>query len=203
LLYGPLGATATPMVFPLDIAGTNARIDALHSKLRRDYPELEADVATSAGDASGRALRVARQRAETKVYLRRSTYDSALASAQMMAVAIGGLRKLKGFQGFGLDSFGAGDLDHRIGPRPVFAVDTLDEIEEQQAFWTAAKAAGDAGYPLELYLKDQGWTDKKIAAYTGAKQAADATAQAKLDAQLAMQQGQQAAPPNNDPMSGV
>ncbi len=190
LLYAPLGATATPMVFPLDIAGTNARIDALHAKLRRDYPELEADIATSAGDASGRALRVARQRAETKVYLRRSTYDSALASAQMMAVAIGGMRKLDGFQGFNLDSFGAGKLDHRIGPRPVFAVDTLDEIEEQQAFWTAAKAAGDAGYPLELYLKDQGWADQRVADYMKAKQSADAAAQAKMDAQVKMQQGQ-------------
>ena len=160
LLYGPLGATATPMVFPLDIAGTNTRIEALHAKLRRDYPELESDVATSAGDASGRALRVARQRAETKVLLRRATYDDGLARAQMMAVAIGGMRGA--FAGFGLDSYAAGALDHRIGPRPVFAVDTMDEIEEETAFWASVKAAVDAGADLRGYLLDKGWDQQRV-----------------------------------------
>ena len=162
ILYGPAGATATPLVMPLDIVGANARIEQLHGKLRREYPELEADITTSAGDASGRALRVARQKAETKVILRRAAYDDALVRAQAMAVAIGGWRKLEGFRGFNLDSYSKGALDHRIGPRPVFAVTTADEIEEETAFWLMVKGATDAGADLRGYLEDKGWQQERI-----------------------------------------
>lgn len=165
LLYAPIGATATPMVFPLDIAGTNTRIEALHAKLRRDYPELDADLATDSGDASGRALRVKRQRAEVKVNLRRSTYDDALMRAHKMAVALAGWRRWKGFEAFNLESEYSGALDHQIGERAVFATSVMDGLEEDQAFWTAAQAAGNAGYPLELYLRDHQWADERIAAY--------------------------------------
>lgn len=181
ILYGPLGATATPLVMPLDIAGTNARIESLQAKLRRDYPELDADLATDAGDASGRALRVKRQRAEVKVNLRRATYDDALVRAQQMGIAIAGFRHLPGFQGFSLDSFAAGQLDHQIAGRPVFAISTADEIEESQAFWTAAAQAKTAGYPLELYLRDAGWSEERIAAYQ--QGAAERQAQALAIAQ--------------------
>lgn len=182
LLYGPQGATATPLVFPLDIMGTNTRIEALHAKLRRDYPELDADLATDAGDASGRALRVKRQRAEVKVNLRRASYDSALVRAHQMAVAIGGFRKLDGFGGFNLDSFAAGLLDHQIGQRPVFAVSTADQLEEDTLFWGAAKAAEDAGYPLELFLADQGWAEERIAVYLTKKEERQAQALAAAEA---------------------
>lgn len=162
LLYGPAGATATPLVFPLDIAGVNARVESLHGRLRSRYPELDEDAATSSGDASGRALRVMRQKAEVKVNLRRAVYDDATVRAQQMAVAIAGMRRLKGFTGFTLDSYSSGALDHRIGARPVFAVSTLDEIEEDTAFWGAASQAVGAGADLAGYLKDKGWDTKRI-----------------------------------------
>lgn len=162
ILYGPMGATATPLVAPLDVAGVNARIEAMHRTLHERYPELDADVATAAGDASGRALKVARQTAETKVQLRRSGYDDALVRAQQMALTIGGMRRLDGFTAFNLDSYAAGKLDHRIGARPVFATSTMDMIEEDTAFWVAAKAAKDAGADLRGYLRDKGWDDARI-----------------------------------------
>lgn len=163
LLYGPVGATATPLVFPLDIVGVNARAESLHSRLRSRYPELDDDIATGAGDASGRALRVKRQKAEVKVNLRRAVYDDATTRAQQMAIAIAGMRRLKDFTGFSLDSYASGALDHRIGARPVFAVSTLDEIEEDTAFWTAATTATGAGADLAGYLADKGWDAKRIA----------------------------------------
>lgn len=162
MLYGPVGAQPHALVMPLDIAGTNARIESLHAKLRRDYPELQADVQTASGDASGRALRVARQRAEAKVTARRAVYDDAVVRAQMMALAIGGMRGL--FAGLSLDSYGAGALDHTIGPRPVFAVSEADRIEEETAFWGAAKAVKDAGGDVRGWLKGQGWTPAQIRA---------------------------------------
>jgi hypothetical protein len=163
IFYGPVGATATPLVAPLDIAGVNQRVEALHTRLRSRYPELDTDIATAAGDASGRALRVARQKAETKVNLRRSVYDDALVRAQQMAVSIAGMRRWKGFEGFSLESYAAGKLDHQIGARPVFAVSTADEIEEDRLFWVAAEQATKAGATLRGYLQDKGWDDARIA----------------------------------------
>ena len=94
------------------------------------------------------------------------TYDDALVRAQQMALAIGGYRGLDGFQSFNLGSYIAGDLDHKIDKRPIFDKDPLDDLETEQTFWTVAKAARDAGEPLEVYLEDQGWSEEKIARIT-------------------------------------
>ena len=161
IFYGPVGAQPHALVLPLDIGGVNERLENLHAKLRRDYPELQADIQTASGDASGRALRVARQRAEAKALARRAAYDDALVRAQQMALAIGGYRGI--FQGLGLDSYAGGALDHSIGARPVFAVSELDVIEEDTAFWTAAKAATDAGADLGGWLMKKGWTPQDVA----------------------------------------
>lgn len=176
-LYGPQGATATPLVAPLPIGEVAERIKDLIAELERDYPELQMDIHTSAGDASGRALRVARQRATTKVQERRGGYDAGLVKAQQMAIAIGGHRGYQGYQGFSLDSYHAGQLDHQIGQRPVFESDPLDEIEIEAAFWEAAKAAQDAGYPLELYLEDRGWDKARIARVAALRAARNAETQ--------------------------
>lgn len=165
-LYGPLGATATPLVASLDIAATSAEIKAMIAELERDYPELKVDIMRASGEASGRALRIAQGPAEDKVNQRRANYDDALVRAQQMAVAIGGFRGYDGFEGFDLDSYAGGALDHSIGERPVFAEDPLDDGEIEKAFWEAANSAIRAGIPLPVYLKRKGWTDEEIAALT-------------------------------------
>jgi hypothetical protein len=161
------GATAQALVAPLDLVGTMAHIQSILSELERDYPELRSDVATASGDASGRALRVARQRAEAKVMQRRTNYDDALVRAQQMAVAIGGLRGYEAFAGFGLDSYGRGELNHQIGDRPVFAVDPSDQAEADKMFWDTAAVAVKAGMPLGSFLRRSGWTEDEIAEYEG------------------------------------
>jgi hypothetical protein len=153
---------ATPMVAQLDIDGAVHHILEILKDLERDYPELKFDALRASGDVSGKALRVARQPAEAKVLQRRALYDDALVRAQQMAVAIGGFRGYEGFGGFGLDSYDQGDLDHQIGERPVFAVDSLDELEEDKLFWETAGMAVKAGSPLDSYLKDSGWDDERI-----------------------------------------
>jgi len=165
-LYGPLGATATALVAPLDIAATVTHLASMLQELEREFPELQMDIWTASGESSGRALRTARQRTTTKVAARRAGYDNAIVRAQQMAVAIGGWRGYPGYEGFNLDSYAAGALDHSIGTRPVFEPDPLDKIEEDEAFWKAAKAAGDAGCVLEVYLEDAGWSKEKIAKIT-------------------------------------
>lgn len=161
-LWGPAGAHAEALIAPLDIGATTAYIQSLLAELERDYPELQMDIWTARGDASGRALRVARQRVETKVQERRAIYDDALVRAQQMAVAIGGMRGYQNFSGFGAESYAQGKLEHAIGERPVFAKDPLDDIEVEGAFWTAAGAAIKAGVPILLYLKRQGWNTEEI-----------------------------------------
>lgn len=171
-IYAAAGATATPLVANLDIAGTLQHISNILQELERDYPELRADVATSSGDASGRALRVARQRAERKVLARRAGYDDALVRVQAMAVAIGGMRNYEAFAGFGLQSYGRGELDHSIGDRPVFAVDSVDQLEQEKLLWDAAAVAVKAGMPLEMFLRRNGWSDEQLREYVASPERA-------------------------------
>lgn len=162
VLYAPQGAEAKPLISPLDIASTGNYIQFLLAELERDYPELQMDIWSANGDTSGRALRIARQRVETKVAERRPNYDDALVRAQMMAVSIGGYRGYEGFSGFSLDSYQKGDLDHNIDERPVFSRDELDDIETEDAFWTAAEKATKSGVPLIAFLKRNGWSDEDL-----------------------------------------
>lgn len=165
-------AGAIPLVAPLDIAGTLEYLRDLLGELERDYPELQMDIWTASGDASGRALRVARQRAEAKVQMRRTSYDDGLVRAQQMAVAIGGFRGYEGYQGFGLESYGAGDLDHAIAKRPVFSQDPLDDIELRNEEWKAIGEAVRAGMPLEFYLAEvAGWEPEVVARLAEAMEA--------------------------------
>lgn len=165
-LYGPPGAEVHFMVAPLQIADTLATIKAILEEIERDYPELKFDIWNAGSDASGRALRTARQPTEVKVQKRRASYDSGLVKAHQMAVAIGGLRGYDGYQGFGLDSFQAGTLDFSFGKRPVFAADPLDDLELSKAFWDAAnQAKATGGMPaLVKFLRDHDWDEKDIAA---------------------------------------
>lgn len=166
-LWGPQGADAKPLVAPLDIEGTLKAIAGILQELERDYPELRADIASSSGDASGRALRVARQRVDAKALKRRAHYDDGLARAQMMAIAIGGMRGYEKFAGYGLESYAKGELNHAIGSRPVFAVDQVERLEQEGLLWQAAGAATKAGIPLEMFLKRNGWSEKQLAEYLG------------------------------------
>jgi hypothetical protein len=165
-MYGPQGATATPLVAPLDIAAVGTNIDRLLAEIERDLPELQNDIWSVGNDPSGRALRIARQRVEAKVRMRRPNYDDGLKRALQMAISIGGFRNYDGFSGFNLDSYREGNLEFSIGDRPVFASDPMDAIDESAALWTAAGNAGKAGMPLDLFLKTQGWSDENIAKVT-------------------------------------
>lgn len=160
-LYSPdPQSKAMPLVAPIDIEGVNLHIKSLLEEFERDYPELSFEALRVQGDISGRALRIARQPAEAKVQQRRTIYDDGLKRALQMAVSIGGFRNI--FPGFSLDSFEAGALDFIFGPRGVFVTDPIDESEEDEAFWAAAKVAKEAGMPLLAYLEEKGWDEEKL-----------------------------------------
>jgi len=159
----------------LDIQKTAEEIGHLLKETERDYPELQMDIWTAGEDTSGRALRQARQRVETKVIQRRASYDGALVRAHQMAVAIGGFRKYDGYDGFDLTSYKKGDLDHTITPsRPIFETDPREEADIKKLFWDAVRAATDSGVPVEIVLADMGWDEKKITALKAALAVAEA-----------------------------
>ncbi len=169
VIYGPPAANAIPLVAPLDIGATSAYIQSILQEIERDYPELNTDLRGSQAnerEVSGRALRINRQPAETKVLQRRANYDDALVRAQQMAVAIGGFRGYAGCQGFGLDSYASGALDHSIGGRDVFAKDPADDLELEKLFWEVADASRRSGLPLAVYLRRQGWSEVEIGELT-------------------------------------
>lgn len=166
----PSDGEAMPVVADLNLEHALAYLNGLLKEIERDYPELRVDYQSTAGARgaapSGRALRIARQQVESKVRARREGYDSGLVRAQMMALSIGGLRSYEGYEGFSLESYDAGDLDHTIAPRPVFEPDPLDDIEIKTAFWTAAKTAREAGASVEGFLRREGLSDDEIAEVT-------------------------------------
>lgn len=154
------GAKAQPMVAPIDIEGAVLHINEILKDLERDYPELKFDTLRVGGEVSGRALRVARQPAETKVLQRRANYDDALKRALQMALTIGGVRGY--FPGISLDSYEGGALDFEFGDRPVFAADVMEDYEEAKSFWGAAEQAKKAGLPLAFFLKRMGWSEEEL-----------------------------------------
>ena len=163
LWNAPADSSAEAVVAEIDFEGVLQHLAGLQVEIERDLVELSPDIHTASGDASGRALRVARQPVVSKVIQRRANYDSGMVAAQQMAVAIGGMRGYEGYTGFSLDSYERGDLDHSIIDRSVFEEDPLDKTEIDNAFWMAASVAVRVGVPIESYLKEAGWTDERIA----------------------------------------
>lgn len=138
-------AKATALVADINLADVLAHIKSIMANIELDYPELKLGIDLSgAGEISGRALRVAREGVSTRVEERRVNYDDALLRANMMALAIAGMRQYPGFETFNLDSFDKGDLDHSIKPRPVFSLDPLDIAEIDQAQALAIKTEQEA-----------------------------------------------------------
>lgn len=175
---------AQPLVSPISIAETLACVRALAEEIERNHPELQADMATASGDASGRALRVARERVSRMVDDRRATYDDGVVRAHMMALSIGAQKGYPGFEGFTAESFARGELDHAIGERPVFAVSEADRIELETARAALLESLARAGMPLEASLKLAGLTDEQVAEVAAAKVEED---KAKLGAVQAAQ----------------
>jgi hypothetical protein len=164
-LYGPEGGSAVPLVAPLDIEAAAGNIAAMNTEIERDYPELRLlALDDEGGNISGRALRLARQPAETKVNQRRPGYYDALVRANQMAVAIAGFNGHEGFGGFGLDSFDQGLLNHSIGRMPIFAVDPLDDLELSKEQATIIQILTNAGASLEQAALRAGLTEDEAAA---------------------------------------
>lgn len=185
-IYGPADAGAQALITGLDIADCREFFADLRENLEDEYPELVRESKLAIGDASGRALRYARQRIEVKAQGRRAGYDAALTRAIQMALTLGGMARYEGYTDFDEGSFDRGDLDFRIGDRPVFQVDPVDLLERKQMFWQIAESSVRSGYPLETFLKDESYSDAQLAAFAADRDANDARMIALATAQAAL-----------------
>jgi hypothetical protein len=161
-LYGPSDAGAQALVAPVDLEHVSMIVTNLQNDLKDDFPELVKDIESASGDSSGRAIRYARMRCETKAQNRRPGYDQTLVEVMKMAIAIGGMRGYEGYEAFQEDSAENGDIDFAIGVRSVFSNDPVDLEELDMQFWANAESADRAGCPLPAYLELRGWPKEKI-----------------------------------------
>jgi hypothetical protein len=81
-----------------------------------------------------------------------------------------------------MGDYGSGRFRHSIGKRSVFGVDATDRIAEDTAEALSIKAWTDAGLPLEVALKQAGWSDADVLEVKTLKDAADAKALATAQA---------------------
>lgn len=175
LYVGDKDAKGQPLVTAeVDIAKAATEVQNVIAELERDLPELQMDIWTAGQYTTGKALKNARQRVERKVIQRRPEYDSALVRAQQMAVAIGGFRGYEKYQGFGLDSYKAGELDHSIpSNRAIFDTDTTEEMDKKQVFWSVVVNADKQGLPLEQVLLDLGKSPDWVREFLAQKESLD------------------------------
>lgn len=161
----------------VDIQKAIAEIQNLIAELERDLPELQMDIWTAGQYTTGKALRNARQRVERKVIQRRPEYDAAMVRAQQMGVAIAGQKAYDPvFEGFSLQSYDAGELDHIVpSGRSIFDTDTTEETDKKKVFWDTIVEADQQGLPIDRVLADMGksedWIKEFMASYKKAQDA--------------------------------
>jgi hypothetical protein len=155
-------ARAQPLIAPLDLPAVMENIKSILRVIEQEHPELTADLALATGDASGRALRVAKEKAEALVVQRRATYDDAIRRAHQMAISIGAMRQYRGYAQFGETAYLDGTLDHQIGQRPVFALTEWELLEVEKERATVVETLTRAGVPLAAAWRRAGYKDSEI-----------------------------------------
>jgi hypothetical protein len=208
MLEGAQGGRVDSLAGNLSLSDSLPYMSNLLSEIEQDHPELVffrelRNMSQLTGPA---ASRIAGD-VSSRVTEAGATYDNASMKIFQMATAIGGFRASTGawggplnpqqqkFTPFNLESYQRGQLNMAIMPRPLLTPTKLEQAQEKQAIWQGVKAATDAGVPLEMALKDEGWTPKEITELTKLK---DEAAQRSI---ALMQQQAAASPANTQPQN--
>jgi len=161
------GARAFPLVSELDIEAALSHIKEIAAEVERSYPELRTGGGMGGGQsrevASGRALLIARGEAEDKIEQRRVNYDEKLVTLHRMAMAMASEASYKGFEGFSFEDWDGEATDHRIKAlRSVFRPHPTETLDQNRQLWTNAHLAENVGVPLDVFLRDNEWEEKRI-----------------------------------------
>jgi hypothetical protein len=176
MLKGGTGGRMDSLAGNLSLSDSATYMDRLIGEIEQDHPELALyrelrSMSQVTGPAAARLV----GDVASRIVEAQAAYDQANIKLFQMAVAISGFRANSGawgplnrqqakFTPFNLDSYERGDLDMAIMPRPLLTPTKLEQAQEKQAFWTGVGlAVQNAGVPVELVLRDEGWTDEQLA----------------------------------------
>ena len=168
----PSEASLEPLITQIDLSGALALLDAQLADIARDLPELRMSEAMRSG-LSGEALGRAFSDVAARINAVRGNHDSGLVRAHQMAIAIAGASKYdKAFNGFDMNSFKSGLLDHGIGDRPILPTSSSEKVDTDGKQWVQVGQAVTAGMPLETALREiMGWEDDDLAQMEAQRQA--------------------------------
>lgn len=153
-IYGPKESQPFAMVTNLDITAAGVNIERMLMELERDMPELSMHRLREGGSLTAPGVRSAYSDAIDRYSEAQGIYDDGLIRAQKMGISIGGFRGYEGFQGYNLDSYEKGDLEHFIKDRPIVA----DELSKKERL----EALQSAQAPIWLVLRELDFDQETI-----------------------------------------
>jgi hypothetical protein len=149
-------------------------------ELEQDLPELAYfRLKERTGELSGRAVKMLLGDAVDRVLEARGNAETGLARAHGMALTMGGIGRLEGFQALG--KFEAGDFEHSFQSRDVIP---MDEWERAEVFGKYVQA----GMGMTTAMRRAGFGDDEILQAQADKQLEVAQAQSSLALALLEQQ---------------
>jgi hypothetical protein len=149
----PGNTKLVPVIPSLDYNALTSVLREMQEELRNDLPELRYYDITTRSHVSGTAMRLALADAIDRVQEARGMMFGALVRANAMALTIGQLWKLKGFESGKIGKYEQGDFEHSIS-RP--AVIDLTPQEESQAWGMYSQA----GIPPKTIMRRLGWSQE-------------------------------------------
>lgn len=144
------------LVPDLKYADALAILNAQMAELEGDMPEILYYQLKDKGEMSGRALQTLLAGAVDRARDARGNAETALISAQKMALTIGQLRNLPGFEANTIGTFDAGDFTHSFQERDVIPLSKKERAE-------IVKALVDSTASLDFAMKQAGFTEEEIA----------------------------------------
>ncbi len=144
------------LVPDLKYADALAILNAQMSELEGDLPEILYYQLKEKGEMSGRALQTLLSGAIDRALEARGNAETALVNAQKMALTIGQLRNLPGFEAKAIGTFEAGDFAHTFQERDVISLSKKERAE-------IVKGLTDSGAALDFAMKQAGFSEEEIA----------------------------------------
>jgi hypothetical protein len=182
MLKGPADGHVESLAGNLDLAAVDLHIGRLLTEIEKRHPEIVFyEQLRAMSQVTGPAAERLMGDVSGRIIDTQAIYDQANIKLFQMAVAIGGYRANSGgwgqqlspqqqkFMSFNLDSYQKGDLNMVILPRPLLTPTKTEKAQEKQMFWTGVNLAVQAGVPLEVVLRDEGWPEERIAQLGQAK----------------------------------
>ena len=143
------------LVPDLKYAEALAILNAQMTELESDLPEILYYQLKEKGEMSGKALQTLLSGAVDRAYEARGNAEWALINAQKMALTIGQMRNLPGFEAATIGTYETGDFNHSFQERDVIPLSKKERAE-------TVKAYIDTGMSLKFALKQNGFSDEEI-----------------------------------------